>query len=130
MTEPDYSTDRTKAADKLERLTGDAAAKLEGREERREVRAFRRDVVLALFIALPAIIGAWRMGDQKNDLKDIHTLVNSSMGFQLKVSSVALRKVAMQTGDPDDIAAADLADRMLKEHETKQATVDLRKEGK
>jgi ABC-type transport system involved in cytochrome bd biosynthesis fused ATPase/permease subunit len=53
-----------------------------------------------------------------------HTLVNSNMGTQLKISAVALRRVAELTKHPDDLAAADLADKGLHEHEGKQAIVD------
>lgn len=57
-------------------------------------------------------------------LADIHTLVNSNMGVQLKISAIALRKVAGFTKDADDEAAASLAERALAEHEGKQALVD------
>ncbi len=57
----------------------------------------------------------------------IHTLVNSNMGAQLKVSAVALRRVAEYSSHPDDVAAADMAERQLRDHEAKQATVDASK---
>ena len=60
--------------------------------------------------------------DQK--LSSIHTLVNSNMGAQLKISAIALRRVADLTKHPNDVAAADVAEKLLDEHEAKQATVD------
>jgi hypothetical protein len=54
----------------------------------------------------------------------IHTLVNSAMGQQLKVAAVALRRIADITKHPDDAAAAELAEKGLREHEVKQQVVD------
>ena len=54
----------------------------------------------------------------------VHTLVNSNMGVQLKLTSVAMARIAELTKDPMDIRAADLARSLLHEHEKKQAVVD------
>lgn len=54
----------------------------------------------------------------------VHVLVNSSMSAQLKISAVALKRIAVMTKDPDDIAAAELAEKLLKEHDDKQNKVD------
>jgi hypothetical protein len=54
----------------------------------------------------------------------IHVLTNSNMAAQLKISSVALKRVAELTKHPDDVAAFQLADKLLREHEGKQAVVD------
>jgi hypothetical protein len=56
----------------------------------------------------------------------IHTLVNSNMGAQLKIAAVALRRLADNTTHPDDVAAAVLAEKLLHEHEIKQASVDAK----
>lgn len=53
-----------------------------------------------------------------------HTLVNSSMSAQLKISAIALRRVAELTKSPIDKRAADLAEHLLAEHEAKQVLVD------
>lgn len=53
-----------------------------------------------------------------------HTLVNSNMGAQLKISAIALRVVAELRGTPADIEAAEFAEKLLIEHEQKQARVD------
>ena len=53
-----------------------------------------------------------------------HTLVNSNMSAQLKISAVALHRIAELTKHPDDIAAADLAAKNLSEHDAKQRIVD------
>jgi hypothetical protein len=55
---------------------------------------------------------------------DTHILVNSNMGISLKTSAVALRRVADLTGDPDDVSAAEVAEKALQEHEAKQDKVD------
>lgn len=67
-----------------------------------------------------------KMDDQTRKLDAVHTLVNSNMGVQLRVGAVALRRVAELTKHPDDRAAAELAEKLLAEHETKQAKVDSR----
>ena len=58
----------------------------------------------------------------------VHTLVNSSMSAQLKISAVALRRIAEMTRHPDDLAAAQLAEKIDREHTVKQATVDAKAE--
>jgi hypothetical protein len=57
-------------------------------------------------------------------IRDTHTLVNSNMGIQLRLNSVALRRIASLTGLPDDAAAASLAESAYAEHLKKQALVD------
>lgn len=63
---------------------------------------------------------------QKTDKKldSIHTLVNSSMGKQLAIAASLSRRIALLTGKPEDNASADEAERLLKDHEGKQAIVD------
>lgn len=53
-----------------------------------------------------------------------HTLVNSAMCTQLKISAVALRRVADLTKHPDDVAAAELAEKGLVEQVDKQKIAD------
>jgi len=53
-----------------------------------------------------------------------HTLVNSNMAVQLKLTAELSRWKADQTNDPEHILAAEHAERLLKEHEHKQALVD------
>lgn len=55
----------------------------------------------------------------------IHTLVNSGLGIQLRISSAALRRIADLTGREADIAIADEAERLTKEHEIKQQALDI-----
>ena len=54
----------------------------------------------------------------------VHTLVNSNMGVQLKLNAVVSRRLAEITKDRADLAAAELAQGLLHEHEAKQAIVD------
>lgn len=53
-----------------------------------------------------------------------HILVNSNMGIQLRINAVATRRLSLMTGAADDIEAANLAERLYLEHQTKQAVVD------
>lgn len=55
-----------------------------------------------------------------------HTLVNANMGAQLKISAVALRTIATLQRTPHTVAAAELAEKLLQEHEAKQASVDAK----
>lgn len=55
-----------------------------------------------------------------------HTLVNSNMGVQLRLTAAVSRRLAALTRNKSDLAAAELADKMLMEHEDKQATVDAK----
>ncbi len=56
--------------------------------------------------------------------EDIHTLVNSSFGAQLKLHAETARAKADITNTAEDKAVADLAEQMLREHQAKQRTVD------
>lgn len=57
---------------------------------------------------------------------DTHTLVNSNMAVQLKLHAVTARRLSEITKDPVDIKAAELAEQLVSEHETKQDLVDTR----
>ena len=57
----------------------------------------------------------------------VHALVNSAMGAQLKIGALALRRVADDhKGNPDDQAAADVAEKALKDHIAGQAIIDAK----
>lgn len=66
------------------------------------------------------------MAELKTVTNDTHTLVNANMGAQLKISALALRRLAEYTKHPDDVAAAELSEDLLSEHDKKQAVVDKR----
>jgi hypothetical protein len=51
-----------------------------------------------------------------------HVLVNSNMAAQLKLTAIALRRVALLTKEPEDLAAAKQADTLLREHENRSET--------
>lgn len=59
---------------------------------------------------------------------DTHTLVNNNMGVQLRLNAAVTRRLADKTGDSEDVKAAELSARMLKEHEDKQRVVDDRRD--
>jgi len=63
-------------------------------------------------------------------LDKIHTLVNSGSGVQKKIIAIALRRIARNSGDPEDIAAAELAETDLEQHNRQQAIVDGREKEK
>jgi hypothetical protein len=56
--------------------------------------------------------------------KDTHTLVNSNMGVQLRLTATFARRLADITNSPEDIAAANQADDLYQEHVKKQDIVD------
>ena len=64
------------------------------------------------------------MDETKATGDKIHILVNSSMSAQLKISMIALRRIAAMTGNADDIQAAEIAEQLFHEHELKQSMVD------
>jgi uncharacterized protein YllA (UPF0747 family) len=55
-----------------------------------------------------------------------HVLLNSNHLAQLKISAVALRRIADLTREESDNAAANLAERLLHEHEQKQQRLDVK----
>jgi hypothetical protein len=57
-----------------------------------------------------------------------HMLVNSAMGAQLKLHADTARAKSDITGQPADIAVANLAEKMLAEHVAKQAALDKHEE--
>ena len=61
---------------------------------------------------------------QDGKLDRIHTLVNSNMGVQLRMTAELARWKAVQTRDPQHIAEAENAERLYREHVEKQAAVD------
>lgn len=56
-----------------------------------------------------------------------HELVNSASLVQLRLYSVAARRIAVLTKDPADLKAADQAEALYIEHEKKQRKVDQKK---
>jgi hypothetical protein len=56
--------------------------------------------------------------------KDIHTLVNSSMGSQLKIGMLLSERIAKMTNDQADIKFADEAKALYDAHIQQQAIVD------
>lgn len=53
-----------------------------------------------------------------------HTLVNSNMGVQLSLHAATARRLAAITGHHEDRAAADLAEKLRREHNSRQDVVD------
>lgn len=70
---------------------------------------------------------AW-MARKMNTIEKVadktHALVNSTMGYQLKMHATVTRRLAAITGDAADKEAADQAAQLLKDHDEKQAVVD------
>lgn len=60
-------------------------------------------------------------------VKETHALVNSSFQTQLRIAAVALRRVADLSKLPEDIRAAEDAEKLYTEHKTKQDKLDKRK---
>ncbi len=62
--------------------------------------------------------------ETKETAEKVHILVNSSMSAQLKISMMALQRIAAMTKHPEDIVAAETAENLFREHEVKQGKVD------
>jgi ribose 1,5-bisphosphokinase PhnN len=60
-------------------------------------------------------------GNVGDKLDVIHSLVNSGMTNQMKLTAMALRRVAELSNNPRDLAIAETADKTLKEQEESQA---------
>lgn len=84
--------------------------------------------LLAIFIS--AALAEWRRSNVNKKIEAVHTLVNSNMGTQLRITAVALRQVANMTPvEPSSLKnaaldAASNAETLLADHNAKQATVD------
>ena len=63
--------------------------------------------------------------ERQNAVSDkIHTLVNSRMGSQLKLTMILSKRIAALTNLPEDVAVAQESERLYEEHEVKQSIVD------
>lgn len=80
-------------------------------------------VITAIGVILIALMRS-KVAQVEKTGEAVHVLVNSNMGLQLRVSAVALRRVADMTSDTGDARAAEMAEQLLAEHEAKQAAVD------
>lgn len=80
--------------------------------------------VLGLF---GSVFGAWityKIAALGKVADATHILVNSNMGTQLKLTAVALRRIANQSKYKEDEDAAALAEKAYAEHQMKQSIVD------
>jgi len=84
----------------------------------RKVEAVRTD------LAINTLSNSQKLDGVVSTNKQIHTLVNSNMGVQLKVNVVLAWRIYALTKDPEDLKAAQLAENYLKDHEIKQGVVD------
>lgn len=83
------------------------------------------DIVAAAVIGIiPGTLTVILLLMQRKQLTDVHTLVNSNMGIQLKLNAVNSRWRADMSQKTEDIKAAFEAEKLLREHDAKQATVD------
>lgn len=78
---------------------------------------------VTIILALLALITQRLVAIAKTGEKT-HTLVNSQMGGVLTLVDELSRWKAVREPTPENIKAAELAARMLKEHDSKQAVVD------
>jgi len=86
-------------------------------------------IITGVSVAVPQIVvGILIYLKGRKRIEDIHTLVNSNMGVQLRISAGALRRIADLTKDPADVRIADEAERLAMDHESKQHTVDVKQD--
>lgn len=122
----------------------DAAEAREDRKEELRVAAmdrsyeFWKSIALAFFVMVPPTvvggIGAWYGVRSETKLREVqqlgeetHELVNSGSLVQLKLNAELSHWKAKQTGDPEDIRAAETADKLVAEHIEKQKRADATK---
>lgn len=88
--------------------------------ERRENRAIRERHVVAqkVEVADAKLDAVQKTGEQ------VHSLVNSAHGASLRALAAALRIIATDRPTPENITAADKAEKASEEHECNQAKVD------
>ncbi len=73
-------------------------------------------------VGVLAKIDAYHAAKVRND---IHTLVNSNMGTQLRSNAILSRRIAMLPGaTEEDLNLAFDAEQLWQEHQAKQQTVD------
>lgn len=98
--------------------------------EKMEVVAAKADIVAAkteiAAVRVEDVRKALLVTDAKTDAKltAIHGLVNSSMSEVLKLNAITSRRLANMTHSLEDGKAADLAERLSAEHDSKQRLVD------
>lgn len=59
-------------------------------------------------------------------VEQVHGLVNNDRGMLLRALALALRRIAVFSGEQADLAAADEAERMSHAHDLQQADADAR----
>ena len=69
-------------------------------------------------------ITARKLEDLSTLAHSTHQLVNSAMSNQLKITAIALGRIATMTGDPKDQDTAKLAENAYQEHLSKQQIID------
>jgi len=72
------------------------------------------------------VVTSNKLNNISNVLDSTHILVNRNYGNQLKLTEIALRRLAQVTKEPEDFAAADEALKLYKEHMQNQAKVDTK----
>lgn len=80
---------------------------------------------MTLFGVLFTAVMAYKKIDKVQKTGEaVHVLVNSNMGIQLKISAIALRRIADITKEKSDIRAYKIAEQALIDHDARQAVVD------
>lgn len=82
------------------------------------------NAIIAGVVTIVLAIINHRLGKIAETGEKTHTLVNSNMGVQLRLHAVTSRRLADVLNTPETEEIAQLAAKMLEEHESKQATVD------
>lgn len=80
-----------------------------------------------LAVAFIAFMQVWQQAQAKRregKLNQVHQLVNSNFGAQLRITYLQAQRIANLTKDPQDAAVATEAHRLWEEHVAKQAKVD------
>lgn len=88
---------------------------------------FSEPVLAAIISASAALFIGW-MNVRLNRIaavgKATHALVNSDMGDKLLLVATVTKRISEMTRYPEDIKAAELSDKLLREHDARQKKAD------
>lgn len=85
-------------------------------------------IVTAATVLIFGVMSRMQARKAEGKLVEIHTLVNSAMGTQLRINAGLARRVSDLTQDAADKSIALEAEKMAKAHEEKQVASDVEKQ--
>jgi hypothetical protein len=77
-----------------------------------------------VLLSIKSGLDYWLTHRQNAKISNIHDLVNSAMGEQLKLNASATARTAEVTGEAGDARVAEMAKSAVEKHEATQAIID------